>query len=54
VEFRSLDGSDEFASSINIHVTGRKVTEHHGRIGLASNVTPIGDFAFQSGDTKSP
>jgi hypothetical protein len=32
----------------------RKVTEHHENTGLSSTVTLIGDFAFRSGDTKSP
>ena len=38
----------------NIHVMSRKVTEHHDYTGFASNVTPVGDFALRSGDTKSP
>ena len=38
----------------NIGVTSRKVTELRGHTGLASNVTPVGDFACRSDDTKSP
>jgi hypothetical protein len=38
----------------NIHVMSRKVTEHLDYIGLASNMTPVGNFVFRSGDTKFP
>jgi hypothetical protein len=47
------DARDGFANGINIHVMSRKVAEPYGYMGLASNATSAGDFAFRSGDTKS-
>jgi hypothetical protein len=38
----------------NIHVRGRKVTEHPDHTTLPSKSTPVGNFAFRSGATKSP
>jgi hypothetical protein len=44
----------DFATSVNIYVMGRKVTEHPDHKALASNSTRAGDFALRSGDAKSP
>jgi hypothetical protein len=42
----------EFATSVNIYVMSREVTEPLDHTALASKSPPIGDFALRSDETK--